>query len=84
MKNILAFPAMLGASSLGIIRNVGQWGVFSLTALLGMVHIRRLIPKILYNIYFIGFKSLNIIVLVAFFTGMVLGLQGYYTLIKFS
>jgi phospholipid/cholesterol/gamma-HCH transport system permease protein len=84
MKNILAIPALLGATSLGIIKNVGQWGAFSLTAVLGMVHIRRLIPKILYDIYFIGFKSLNIIILVAFFTGMVLGLQGYYTLIKFS
>jgi phospholipid/cholesterol/gamma-HCH transport system permease protein len=84
MKNILAIPALLGATSLGIIKNVGQWGVFSLTAVLGMIHIRRLLPKILYDIYFIGFKSLNIIILVAFFTGMVLGLQGYYTLIKFS
>ncbi len=84
MKNILAIPALLGAASLGIIRNAGQWGVFTLTALLGMVHVRRLAPKVLYDIYFIGFKSLNIIVLVAFFTGMVLGLQGYYTLIKFS
>ena len=84
MKNILAIPAMLGAASLGIIRNAGQWGVFSLAALLGMIHVRRLVPKILRDIHFIGFKSLNIIVLVAFFTGMVLGLQGYYTLIKFS
>jgi phospholipid/cholesterol/gamma-HCH transport system permease protein len=84
MKNILAIPALLGATSLGIVKNVGQWGVFSLTAVLGMIHLRRLIPKILYDIYFIGFKSLNIIILVAFFTGMVLGLQGYYTLIKFS
>ncbi len=84
MKNILAIPALLGATSLGIIRSAGQWGVFSLTALLGMVHARRLVPKILHDIHFIGFKSLNIIMLVAFFTGMVLGLQGYYTLIKFS
>lgn len=84
MKNILTIPALVGESSLGIIRNAGQWGVFSLAAVLGVVHIRKLLPKILYNIYFIGFKSLNIIILVAFFTGMVLGLQGYYTLIKFS
>ena len=84
MKNISAIPALVGETSLGIIRNVGQWGVFSFVALLGMVHIRKLFPKVLYNIYFIGFKSLNIIILVAFFTGMVLGLQGYYTLIKFS
>lgn len=84
MRSILEIPALVGEKSLGILKNVGQWGVFSFAALLGLVHIRKLIPKILYNIYFIGFKSLNIIILVAFFTGMVLGLQGYYTLIKFS
>ncbi len=84
MKSILAIPALIGETSLSIVRNVGQWGIFSLMAVFGMVHVRKLLPKVLYNIYFIGFKSLNIIVLVAFFTGMVLGLQGYYTLIKFS
>lgn len=84
MKNLMAIPNVLGSTSLELVRNIGQWGVFSLTALLGVVHVRQLLPKVLYNIYFIGFKSLNIIILVAFFTGMVLGLQGYYTLIKFS
>ncbi|NLW81329.1 MAG: ABC transporter permease [Desulfovibrionales bacterium] len=84
MKNMFSFPALIGETSLGLVKNVGQWGVFSLSALAGAVHIRQLFPKVLQNIHFIGFKSLNIIILVAFFTGMVLGLQGYYTLIKFS
>lgn len=84
MKNVLALPLFLGQFSLGIVKNIGQWGVFSVSALINAVHLRTLWQKILYNIYFIGFKSLNIIILVAFFTGMVLGLQGYYTLIKFS
>ncbi len=84
MRSILAIPALIGEAALTTVRNVGQWGIFSILALFGMVHLRKLFPKVLYNIYFIGFKSLNIIVLVAFFTGMVLGLQGYYTLIKFS
>lgn len=84
MKTVLALPNFLGELSLGILKNIGQWGVFSLSALVNAVYLRTLWPKIVYNIYFIGFKSLNIIILVAFFTGMVLGLQGYYTLIKFS
>lgn len=39
---------------------------------------------ILRQIRFIGAKSLFVIVLTAAFTGMVLGLQGYYTLAKFG
>ncbi|HMB31751.1 MAG TPA: MlaE family lipid ABC transporter permease subunit [Desulfohalobiaceae bacterium] len=40
--------------------------------------------KILDQIYFIGVKSIFVILLVGMFTGMVLGLQGYYTLVKFG
>ncbi len=36
------------------------------------------------QIYFIGVKSISIIFLTAGFSGMVLGLQGYYTLRKFG
>ena len=36
------------------------------------------------QIYFIGVKSVSVIMLIGLFTGMVLGLQGYYTLIKFG
>ncbi|MGB4598823.1 MAG: ABC transporter permease [Trichlorobacter sp.] len=39
---------------------------------------------VLKQIRFIGAKSLFVIVLTAGFTGMVLGLQGYYTLAKFG
>ncbi|GAB6887022.1 ABC transporter permease [Desulfothermus okinawensis JCM 13304] len=42
------------------------------------------VKKILQQIYFIGFKSIFVISLVGLFTGMVLGLQGYYTLVKFG
>jgi phospholipid/cholesterol/gamma-HCH transport system permease protein len=39
---------------------------------------------VLKQLRFIGAKSLFVIVLTAAFTGMVLGLQGYYTLAKFG
>ena len=39
--------------------------------------------RIVKQVHFIGVKSLFVIVLTAAFTGMVLGLQGYYTLRKF-
>jgi phospholipid/cholesterol/gamma-HCH transport system permease protein len=40
--------------------------------------------QILKQLYFIGFKSTFVVVLTAAFTGMVLGLQIYYTLRKFG
>lgn len=40
--------------------------------------------NIVKEMYVIGFRSLLVIVLTASFTGMVLGLQGYYTLRKFG
>ena len=84
MNKILFLPARIGESFLCLLGTLGLWAVFSCASLAHVFSFRNLLPKVLYNIYFIGFKSLNIIVLVAFFTGMVLGLQGYYTLIKFS
>ncbi len=40
--------------------------------------------RVLQQIEFIGAKSLLIVFITAIFTGMVLGLQGYYTLKKFG
>ncbi len=40
--------------------------------------------QIIKQMHFIGFKSTFVVVLTAVFTGMVLGLQGYYTLRKFG
>lgn len=42
------------------------------------------VRRIVKQVHFIGVKSLFVIVLTAAFTGMVLGLQGYYTLRKFG
>lgn len=84
MKQPLTIPAALGERACAVAAHAGQWAVFSMSALAGLLRPRGLWSRVLHDIHFIGFKSLNIIVLVAFFTGMVLGLQGYYTLIKFS
>lgn len=40
--------------------------------------------RFIQEMYFIGAKSLLLVTLTALFTGMVLGLQGYYTLSKFG
>ena len=40
--------------------------------------------KIRQQIYFIGMKSVFVICLTGAFSGMVLGLQGYYALVKYG
>jgi phospholipid/cholesterol/gamma-HCH transport system permease protein len=42
------------------------------------------LKRIVRQIHFIGVRSLAVVLLTALFTGMVLGLQGYYTLRKFG
>ncbi|MEE9526539.1 MAG: ABC transporter permease [Syntrophobacteria bacterium] len=49
-----------------------------------MIFRPKQIPSIIQQIYYIGAKSITIIMLVGFFTGMVLGLQSYHALVKFG
>lgn len=75
---------LLGRWSLGLIREGGRMVIFLSTALywvfLPPLKWRRMVGRI----HFIGAKSLSVIVLTGAFTGMVLGLQGFYTLRKFG
>lgn len=76
--------ALLGAT---IIRHTQAMGRATLFFALGLRHLCAWpwqIEKIVEQLFFIGFKSLFIITLTGAFTGMVLGLQGYYTLVKFG
>ncbi len=53
----------------------------------GLAHIFtsiRIFPRSLQQLYIIGFQSLFLIMLIGLFCGMVLGLQGYYTLTQFG
>jgi phospholipid/cholesterol/gamma-HCH transport system permease protein len=49
-----------------------------------MIFRPKQIPGIIQQVYNIGAKSITIIMLVGFFTGMVLGLQSYHALVKFG
>lgn len=44
----------------------------------------RQLPKVITQLYVIGAQSFFLIALIGIFTGMVLGLQGYYTLVQFG
>lgn len=75
---------ILGRIGLAGLTALGRMGSFLGTASYSLVRHPGRPVHVLKQIHFIGAKSLFVIVLTAAFTGMVLGLQGYYTLAKFG
>ncbi|MCG6533516.1 MAG: ABC transporter permease [Syntrophales bacterium LBB04] len=61
--------------------NLGASAIFLLLAFSKIFRTKQL-TKIIQQIYYIGARSTIIIMFVGLFTGMVLGLQSYYTLVK--
>ncbi len=74
----------LGRKSLDIVGELGAVGIFFAYGLALIFSLPFQFRKIIQQVYFIGVKSFLIISLIGLFTGMVLGLQGYYTLVKFG
>ncbi|MFO7752825.1 MAG: ABC transporter permease [Desulfobacteraceae bacterium] len=74
----------LGGTVLGYFENVGRLSWFAASGLKYIFVYPFQLKKILYHIWFIGTKSMLVIILTGIFTGMVLGLQGYYSLVKFG
>ena len=78
------FLRLLGRPCLRGIDAVGGMTLFMLAGLGQIFTSARIFPRSLQQIYVIGYKSLFVILLIGIFCGMVLGLQGYYTLIQFG
>ena len=74
----------MGARSIAGLQEMGQMGLFFAQAFVLIFSRPSQMSKIIQQIYFIGAKSVFVICLTGGFTGMVLGLQGYYTLVKFG
>jgi phospholipid/cholesterol/gamma-HCH transport system permease protein len=72
-----------GKKALSMVNNLGASTIFFSRAFLTIFRAKQ-IPEIVQQVYYIGARSTNIVMLIALFTGMVLGLQLYYTLIKFG
>ncbi|WP_461834321.1 MlaE family ABC transporter permease [Desulfothermus sp.] len=81
---LVAFIRYLGLLSVGFIRELGSIFIFFIKGVAYCLTPPFQVQKIFQHVYFIGFKSIFVISLIGLFTGMVLGLQGYYTLIKFG
>ena len=75
--------AVIGRAAIRWVDHLGASAIFLLLALLKIVRSKQLI-KIVQQLYYIGARSMMIIMLVSFFTGMVLGLQSYHALVKFG
>ena len=63
---------------------VGEMTLFLLAAFRRIFLQRRLFRKVLHQVYIIGAQSLFVVVLIGVFTGLVLGLQAYYSLSMFG
>jgi phospholipid/cholesterol/gamma-HCH transport system permease protein len=77
------FFSIFGRPVVALINNLGAAAIFFFFACVNIFY-RKQAREIISQVFYIGAKSTGIVVLVALFTGMVLGLQLYYTLIKFG
>ena len=74
----------LGASALFILRRMGRMGLFFVKTCYYLFRPPLKISWVLKQIWFIGAQSTLVIFITGAFAGMVLGLQGYYTLNSFG
>ncbi|MFH1981654.1 MAG: ABC transporter permease [Pseudomonadota bacterium] len=75
---------IIGQQVVDVIQALGRVVLFFGRAFVMMFAYPFQVSKIVYQVHFIGMKSVLVICLTGAFTGMVLGLQGYYSLVKFG
>jgi phospholipid/cholesterol/gamma-HCH transport system permease protein len=74
----------VGGRTLSVVESLGRFGTFFVEALIAIVTPPFKFRAFLDRINYIGYRSLLIILLTGAFTGMVLGLQVYLTLVRFG
>jgi phospholipid/cholesterol/gamma-HCH transport system permease protein len=81
---MLSVAESFGSTVLGWIAGMGRMLILLVTALLWAFVPPYRWRRLARQIHFMGWRSMLVVVLTGAFTGMVLGLQGYYTLRKFG
>lgn len=76
--------ASIGQTALSKVRNLGDFAIFMGVSLAGVFSARRLPGRVARALYEQGWRCLPVIVIVGIFTGLVLGLHGYYVLSRFG
>ena len=74
----------LGSQTLRIVSGLGDFAVFTGKSFGAALHSRRLWRRIARAVYEQGALCLPVVLIVGTFTGLVLGLQGYYVLNRFG
>ncbi|MDD5200272.1 MAG: ABC transporter permease [Terrimicrobiaceae bacterium] len=74
----------LGRETLGILFGLGDFALFIAQSLRSALKARRLGRRVVRAVYEQGARCLPVILIVGAFTGLVLGLQGYYVLNRFG
>ncbi|MCG8636974.1 MAG: ABC transporter permease [Desulfobacterales bacterium] len=75
---------IIGASAIYKTESAGRLAIFLASGVVQILTPPFQFSKILEQVWFIGAKSMFVIALTGLFTGMVLGLQGYHTLVRFG
>jgi len=73
-----------GGKILKMLESLGRIVLFFLIGIINIFILPFQFKKIIDHLWFIGSKSVFVIILTGLFTGMVLGLQGYHSLAKFG
>lgn len=81
---MFTFLETLGNKAIGGLAGMGRMVILLLAALIWAVIPPFRLRRLAQQIHFMGWRSLLVVALTGGFTGMVLGLQGYYTLNKFG
>lgn len=82
---VILFPfKFIGKIVHKFVRESGRMGVFLAESLFWMFFPPYLVRRVIKQINFIGVKTILVILLTGSFTGMVLALQIYYTLVRFG
>ena len=74
----------LGRGALSVVSELGEITVFGLSSCSAYVRQKRRLTKLISAVHEIGVRCVPIVATVGLFTGLVMGLQLYYTLVKFG
>ncbi len=80
----LSFVEGLGKSCMLAISNLGDFSFFIVKSLVALAGLRSWLSKLIRAIFEMGVRCIPIIITVACFTGLIVGLQGYRTLARFG
>jgi phospholipid/cholesterol/gamma-HCH transport system permease protein len=81
---MFSFIAHIGRTALQQLTSMGRMFLFLLSAFAWVFRPPQRLRLIVYHVRTIGVDSLSVVILSGVFTGMVMGLQGYYSLRKFN